>query len=61
MACFQLAGIDPSFIDLFLSIARGVPSAWAPSLRSHAGILCNPVDLLLFNFLSSLVTKDSLT
>ena len=24
MACFQLAGIDPSFIDLFISIARGV-------------------------------------
>ena len=53
MACFQLAGIDPSFIDLFISIARGMASASAPSLRSHAGVLCNPVDLLLFNFFSS--------
>ena len=61
MACFQLAGIDPSFIDLFISIARGVASVLAPSLRSRAGIFCNPVDLLLFNFLSSLATKDSLT
>ena len=32
-----------------------------PSLRSHAGILRNPVDLLFFNFLSSLAKKDSLT
>ena len=61
MACFQLAGIDPSFMDLFTSIARGVASASAPSLRSRARILCNPVDLLLSSFLSSLATKDSLT
>ena len=61
MACFQLAGIDPSFMDLFISVARGVASASAPSLRSRAGILCNPVDLLLCNFLSSLAAKDSLT
>ena len=59
MACFQLGGIDPSFIDLFISIARGVASAPAPSLRSRSGIFCNQVDLLFFNF--ALATRDSLT
>ena len=39
MACFQLAGIDPSFIDLFISIARGMASASALSLRSRAGMV----------------------
>ena len=59
-ACFQSDGIEPSALDLFMSMVRGLAIASEPSFRRRAGVSASPVDLEDLIFFNSVLTNSSL-